>query len=100
MIFYNGFYRRSGLKIILKKPKVIRIGNIKETDRRFCKENNSDWVTYYVSLGITYDVLDMENITKLNIDQKMPQILQMIQCWSSQNLTTIGRITVCKSLLM
>ena len=93
------FYRRSGVKINFKKIKVIRIGNIRETDRRFRKENNLDWVTTFVSLGIIYDVLDMEDITKLNIDQKLPQILQMIQCWSSRNLTSIGRITVCKSLL-
>ena len=59
-----------------------------------------DWVTTFISLGITYDVLDMGNITKLIIDQKLPQILQMIQCWSSRNLTPIGRITVCKSLLI
>ena len=94
------FYRKSGLKINIKKTKVIRIGNIRETDRRFCKENNLDWVTSFVSLGINYDVLDMDNITNLNIEQKLPQMLQMIQCWSNRNITPIGRITVCKSLLI
>ena len=66
------FYRKSGLKINFKKTKVIRIGNIRESDRRFCKENILDWVTTFISLGVTYNVLDMENITQLNIDQKLP----------------------------
>ena len=94
------FYRKSGLKINFKKTKVIRIGNIRESDRRFYKENNLDWVTTFISLGITYDVLDMENITILNIEQKLPQIPQMVQCRSNRNLTPVWRITVCKSLLL
>ena len=94
------FYRKSSLKINFKKTKVLRIGNIRESDRRFCKENILDWVTTFISLGVTYNVLDMENITQLNIDLKLPQILQIIKCWSSRNLTPIGRITVYKSLLL
>ena len=94
------FYRISGLKINVKKTKVIRIGNIRETDRRFCKENNLDWVTTFVSLGISYDVLDMNNITETNIEQKLPSLLKLIQNWSSRSITPIGRITVCKSLLL
>ena len=27
-------------------------------------------------------------------------LFKMIQCWSSRNITSIGRITVCKSLLL
>ena len=34
----NWFYEVSGLKINIKKTKVIRIGTIRESDRRYCKE--------------------------------------------------------------
>ena len=64
------FYLKSGLKINIKKTKVIRIGNIRESDRRYCRENNLDWVSSLIPLGISYNVLDMSNITKLNIEEK------------------------------
>ena len=94
------FYLKSGLKINIKKTKVIRIGTIRESDRRYCKENNLDWVSSFVSLGINYDVLDMSNITKINIEDKIPQIKQIIQNWSNRNITPLGRVTICKSLLI
>ena len=94
------FYEISGLKINIKKTKVIRIGNIRETYRRYCKENNLDWVTSLVALGITYDVLDMHNLTKINIKEKLPQIMHLTQSWSKRNITPNGRITVLKSLIL
>ena len=53
-----------------------------------------------MSLGIQYDVLNMDNITNKNIDKKIPQMKKLIQAWSCRNVTTIGRITVCKSLIL
>ena len=94
------FYLKFGLKINIKKTKVIRTGNIRESDRIYCRENNLDWVSSFISLGISYNVLDMSNITKLNIEEKIPQIKQLIQNWSSRKITPIGRVTVCKSLII
>ena len=96
----NWFYEVSGLKINIKKTKVIRIGTIRESDRRYCKENKLDWVTSFVSLGIQYDILNMDNITNTNIDEKIPQMKKLIQSWSCRNVTPLGRITVCKSLIL
>ena len=45
------FYHVSGLKINIKKTKVIRIGPIRETDRRFCRENDPEKVRYKVIGG-------------------------------------------------
>ena len=53
------FFMKSGLKINYSKTKVIRIGNIRESDRRF------------TALGIDYNILDIKNITKTNIDSKI-----------------------------
>ena len=41
------FYYISDLKINMNKTKVIRIGPIRETDRRFYRENNLEWVSKY-----------------------------------------------------
>ena len=94
------FYRKSGLKINIHKTKVIRIGPICETDRRFCRENNLDWVTKFTALGIDYDVLDLENITELNISLKIDSMKRLILYWSSRNISPIGRITIFKSLVL
>ena len=94
------FYVVSGLKINLKKTKVIRIGDIRETDRRYCKENNLDWVSTFVSLGISYDIRNMADITQYNINEKLPQMTQLISAWSKRILTPAGRITVLKSLII
>ena len=94
------FFIKSGLKINMHKTKVIRIGPIRETDRRFCRENNLDWVTQFTALGIDYDVLDLHNITELNISTKINSMKRLMQYWSGRNISPIGRITIFKSLIL
>ena len=94
------FYTKSGLKINMSKTKVIRIGPIRETDCRFCRENNLDWVSQLTALGIHYDVLNMSNITKDNIELKLNEMSKLMQAWSCRNITPLGRITVLKSLIL
>ena len=94
------FYLLSGLKINETKTKVIRLGPIRESDRRFCRENNLDWVTTFTALGIQYDVLNIRDITNNNINDKLNDMKKMIQCWSCRNITPIGRMTVFQSLIL
>ena len=94
------FYEKSGLKINESKTKVIRIGPIRETDRRFCRENNLDWVTKFVALGITYYVLHLNDITADNINIKKNEMKNLMQSWSCRNITPTGRITVLKSIII
>ena len=94
------FHIKSGLKINITKTKVIRIGNIRESDRRFGKENNLDWVTKFTALGIEYDVLTMENITNANISVKLDSMRHIVNAWGCRNITPIGRVTILKSLVL
>ena len=94
------FYQKSGLKMNMSKTKVIRIGPIRETDRRFCRENNLDWVSKFTALGINYDTLNLNNITELNIETKMQTMEKMMQQWQQRNITPMGRVTVYKSLIL
>ena len=94
------FYHVSGLKINLSKTKVIIIGPIKETDRRFCRENNLDWVSSFTALGIEYDTLNMYSITDVNITQNIESMKKLMQIWSSRNIRPIGRVTIFKSLIL
>ena len=94
------FYHKSGLKINFSKTKVIPIGPIRETDRRFCRENNLDWVSTFTALGIQYDVKNIKNIAVHNIQDKMDSMRKIIQLWMFRNITPMGRICVAKSLIL
>ena len=94
------FYQVSGLKINITKTKVIRIGPIRETDRRYCKENNLEWVSEFTALGITYNVLDLANITVSNINEKVKSMKKIMQDWIYRNITPTGRVCIVKSLVM
>ena len=94
------FYHKSGLKINYSKTKVIRIGPIRETDRRFCRENDLEWVTSFTALGIDYDTLNINEITDQNISLKIESMKKLIQLWMGRNITPVGRITVFKSLVL
>ena len=96
----NWFYSKSGLKINITKTKVIRIGQIRETDRRFGRENNLDWVNNFTALGIDYDVLNMRDITQNNIESKIEGMKNAVRAWGCRNITPIGRVAVLKSLIL
>ena len=42
----------------------------------------------------------MHEITQQNIEEKLPQMKQLIAIWSKRNLTPAGRITVLKNLIL
>ena len=94
------FYQMSGLEININKTKVIRIGPIRETDRRYCRENDLEWVTEFVALGIKYNVLSMKDITIQNIEEKLDSMKKIIQGWLYRNITPIGRVCIAKSLIL
>ena len=94
------FHYKSGLKVNISKTKVIRIGNIRETDRRFGRENNLDWVYEFTALGINYDMKHIESITELNINPKIEKMEHTLKSWGFRNITPIGRINILKSLVL
>ena len=69
----------SELKVIIANTKVIRRGNIREMDRRFCRGNNLDWVNEFTALVIDYNMRDFHNVTLLNINTKLEGMQKIIQ---------------------
>ena len=94
------FYLVSGFKINIQKTKVIRLGPIRGTDRRFCPENDLEWVSKFIALGITYDTRDLLNITTINVENILDSMRNIIQNWLYRNITPIGRVCIAKSLIM
>ena len=70
---------------------MIKIRPIRETDRRFCRENDLDWVSNFKALGINYDVKNLRNITVKNIEDKIDSMRKIIQLWMFRNITPMGR---------
>ena len=57
--------------------------------------NNSD----FVALGITFSA-DISDIAMINVNTKLDKIWKEILQWSKRNLTSLGKITVVKTLIL
>ena len=94
------FYLVSGLKINVDKTKVVKFGKGRDSSDILCPDLNLIWTNKFTSLGIEYDVSDLDNITNLNLDPKIIEIENLIKIWQIRNLTVIGKITIIKSLFI
>ena len=94
------FYLISGLKINVDKTKVVKFGRNRDSSDILCQDLKLIWTSSFTSLGISYDVTDLNNITFLNIEPKLQEIETLIRMWRIRNLTLIGKITLIKSLFI
>ena len=93
------FRKMSGLKIKIEKTKIIKIGEWGDSRISYCKERDLIWTAKFTSLGIIFDANNLQDITEINIDNKIVEINKLIRIWTPRLLTTIGKITIIKSLL-
>ena len=94
------FYLISGLKINVDKTKVVKFGRNRDSSDILCQDLKLIWTNNFTSLGISYDVTDLINITSINIEPKLMEIETLIRMWRTRNLTLIGKITLIKSLFI
>lgn len=95
------FSKLSGLKINSSKTKVVLIGSRKFSDQVFHHTRwKLDWgSTTFNLLGIELCV-ELDKITELNYNMQLPKILSLIQQWNRRILTSVGRVTVAKTLIL
>ena len=94
------FERVSGLRVNKEKTKVIKIGAWGDNRTTLCEDLNLDWSQEFVSLGITYNIDNFENISDINIELKIKEIQKLIFLWNARYLTPYGKIAVIKSLMI
>ena len=94
------FHLISGLKINVDKTKVVKFGKNRDSSDVLCQDLNLIWTNKFTSLGINYDVNDLDNITELNIEPKLSEIDTLIKIWRNRNLTLVGKVVLIKSLLI
>ena len=94
------FSKFSGLRPNYDKTKCIWIGSKRFSTEKWCKEYNLSWTSEpFTVLGITFS-LHLEEIIELNYRHKIEEMKKLVNSWSKRKLTTLGRITVVKSILI
>ena len=90
----------SGLKVNTEKTNVVKIRDERDNRINLCTDLELIWTNKFTSLGITYDVQNMENITEQNINLKEKEIKKLINTWNGRNVTPLRKVILVKSLLI
>ena len=65
-----------------------------------CEDLNLIWTQEFTSLGIDYNIKQLNRITDLNLEGKILDMGKLISIWKIRNLTLVGKITIIKTLLI
>ena len=96
LTFYAEF---SGLHINMEKTKIIWIGANINSDVKLLPHLNLCWDKTFTILGIHF-CTNLNNMVKINYEQKIEEIKKMLMSWSKRILTPLGKITVIKTLAL
>ena len=95
------FDNLSGLRINFNKSLLIGLGSLKNQYDTLGDTYGIPWNRgdNFVLLGIIFNV-DLREITQINYDNALSKIKKIINSWSRRNISTLGKITVLKSLII
>ena len=94
------FAKYSGLKPNIDKTKCIWIGSKIENTHKLCYRNNLAWSREpFNFLGVVFST-NLSEIPKLNYENKIEEMKNMIHIWSKRAISTLAKITVVKSLII
>ena len=94
------FSKFSGLKPNYQKTSCIKIGSLRNSGDILCKNYKLTWSQDpFIFLGITFTV-DLKNIIERNFEEKIIDLEKLIKSWSRRLLSTAGKITVVKTILL
>ena len=90
----------SGLKVNYDKSNLFPLGPLSSKKPRFLRHFDFVWTTGPVTvLGITFDLCP-DNLFRLNFPPKLSRLKNMLNMWSSRDLTPIGKITIIKTFAL
>ena len=90
----------SGLRLNDKKTEALWIGSSIENDKILLPGKNLKWPkTKVKTLGLWIST-DPDLSTRLNYDEKLEKVKEILNCWKYRRLTLLGKITVLKSLVV
>lgn len=90
-----------GLKINFSKTKMVWIGSKKISKEVFHHSRwKLDWNNpTFDLLGVKFSV-NLNEMVELNYPSKFLEVTRLIKQWKLRNLTTVGRLTVIKTLII
>ena len=94
------FYQISGLKINVEKTKAIKFGEVRDSRVTLCNDMDLIWTNEFVSLGILYNISNLNQITELNLRPRIHEMENLASIWKCRNLTIIGKTTIIKTLMI
>ena len=90
----------SDLCVNIDKTKVVWIGSMKNSNVRFCENYDLQWEkNEFTVLGVRF-TKNLKDMVGLNYNNKLKEIRKLLLKWSKRLLTSLGRITVIKSLAL
>ena len=82
------------------KTKVVCLGQLRNSPIKYMENMPFDWnPDTFTILGMEFNQ-DLINLMNININNKMPQMLAIMNSWSKRNISPIGRVTVIKTLVL
>ena len=93
----------SGLTINFQKTMVVWLGSKKNCEERFLRDMNFTWDpggsnnSKFRYLGIFFST-NLDNIVKINFENKIEEIKNLLKTWNKRFLTPFGKVTVIKTL--
>ena len=90
----------SGLRLNKTKTSAIWLGSRKHSETRYMEHLGFDWnPSKFKILGIWF-TSNLENIVKINYDDKLAEVNYLFKIWIKRQLTPLGRIAVLKSIIL
>ena len=88
----------SGLRVNCEKTEALWIGSKKGSNQMLCSDKNLKWADSKVrALGVWFCV-NYEESKKLNYEEKVHKVGEILNNWGNKRLTLIGKIAVIKAL--
>ena len=88
----------SGLRVNCEKTEALWIGSKKGSNQISCSDKNLKWADSKVrALGVWF-CINYEESKKLNYEEKVHKVGEILNNWGNKRLTLIGKIAVIKAL--
>jgi hypothetical protein len=89
----------SGLKLNIDKTNVVWLGTKVKCNDILCPDLSLKWVNNFKLLGI-YFTSDLMGMLRMNYDQHLMKVENILKAYGKRHLSLIGKVTVIKTLIV